>query len=78
MPEEMAVAWTRNWHRHPAVRSRARLLTAGGRYADHMGSRSKGLDHEPGTCRPSCSSGCYQAKLRTLSFTLPASFRAAR
>ena len=54
------------------------LLAAGGRYAGHLRSRRNGLEHEPGTCRPSCSPGCYQAKLRTLSFTLPAGFRAAR
>jgi hypothetical protein len=54
------------------------LLTAGGRCAGHVHSRSEGFDHEPGTCRPSCSPGCYRAKLRTLSFSLPAGFRAAR
>lgn len=37
-----------------------------------------GLDHQPGTCRPTCSPECYRAKLRSLAFTLPASFRAAR
>jgi hypothetical protein len=35
-------------------------------------------DHTPGTCRPSCSPECYQAKLRSLAFSLPAGFRAAR
>jgi hypothetical protein len=38
----------------------------------------EGLDHKPGTCCPSCSPECYRAKLRSLAFTLPASFRAAR
>ena len=36
------------------------------------------LYHKPGTCRPSCSPECYRAKLRSLAFTLPAGFRAAR
>ena len=38
----------------------------------------EGLYHKPGTCRPSCSRECYQAKLRSLAFNLPAGFRAAR
>lgn len=36
------------------------------------------IDHRPGTCRPSCSPKCYLAKVRSLAFTLPANFRAAR
>jgi hypothetical protein len=42
-----------------------------GRYRD-------GLDHTPGACCPLCSRECYRAKLRSVAFTLPASFRAAR
>jgi hypothetical protein len=50
----------------------------GDRDADHLRMGMEGLDHEPGTCRPSCSAECYRAKLRSLAFSLPASFRAAR
>ena len=50
----------------------------GDRYADHLRISMEGRDHEPGTCRPSCSAECYRAKLRSLAFSLPASFRAAR
>jgi hypothetical protein len=52
------------WARHPAVR----VLRTG----------REGLDHDVGACRPSCSPECYRAKLRSLAFTLPARFRAAR
>jgi hypothetical protein len=50
----------------------------GERGADDLRNGIGGLDHQPGTCRPSCSPECYRAKLRSLAFTLPASFRAAR
>ena len=59
------------------MRSCAELLIDE-RYTDHLSNGMMGLDHRPGTCRPSCSPECYQAKLRSLAFTLPAGFRAAR
>ena len=71
------MGWTRHGPRHPAVPSRAQLMI-GERYAHHLRTGVEGLDHKPGTCRPSCSPECYRAKLRSLAFTLPASFRAAR
>ena len=77
MAEEMTMGWTGHGPRHPAVRSRAQLMI-GDRYADHLRISMEGRDHEPGTCRPSCSPECYRAKVRSLAFTLPASFRAAR
>jgi hypothetical protein len=77
MAEEVTMEWTRHGPRHPAVRSRAQLMM-GERYAGHLRTGMEGLDHQVGTCRPSCSPECYRAKLRSLAFTLPASFRAAR
>ncbi len=71
------MGWTGHGHRHREARSRAQLMIGDG-YADHLCSGMEGLDHEPGTCRPSCSSECYRAKLGSLAFSLPASFRAAR
>ena len=77
MAEERTMGWTGHGPRHPAVRSRAQLMI-GDRYADHLRISMEGRAHEPGTCRPSCSAECYRAKLRSLAFSLPASFRAAR
>jgi hypothetical protein len=54
------------------------MTTALEGHANHLRNGVKGLHHKPGTCRPSCSPECYQAKLRSLAFTLPAGFRAAR
>lgn len=34
--------------------------------------------HDLGTCRPSCSNECFQAKIKTVAVTLPPSFRATR
>ena len=66
MAEEATMDWTRHGPRHPAVRPRA------------LRTGREGLDHQVGSCRPSCSPECYRVKLRSLAFTLPASFRAAR
>lgn len=66
MAEAVTMDWRRHGPRHPAVRSRA------------LPTGMEGLDHQVGACRPSCSPECYRAKLRSLGFALPASFRAAR
>jgi hypothetical protein len=54
------------------------MTTALKGYVDHLRNGMEDLRHKRGTCRPSCSPECYQAKLRSLAFTLPAGFRAAR
>lgn len=30
-----------------------------------------GVDHEPGTCSPSCSKDCFKAKIKSQAFVLP-------
>jgi hypothetical protein len=78
LAEEMTMGGTRHGqHLYPEVRLRAEPAT-GERGTDDLRNGIERLDHQPGTCRPSCSPECYRTKVRSLAFTLPAGFRAAR